>query len=139
MELKEILQQYVDSSYEELVQEVAYSGAKLIARLKELGVTDENALTAVYGYIVTAISADGKVTEKEFQFLQEALNYTREELNAVIELGSDPEFIEAMDSLFDYHDKEVCVQTINIVCCLVAIDETINRDEIAFIEKLLAY
>ena len=139
MELKEVLQQYVDASYEELVKEVAYSGAKLIARLKELGLSDKNALTAVYGYIVTAVSADGKVTEKEFQFLQEALNYTREELNEVIELGSDPEFIEVMDRLFDSHDKEVCVQTLNIVCCLVAIDETINRDEIAFIEKLLAY
>ena len=140
MELREYLQDLVNESYENLVACACDALVNLLDRLNQLGFNEEeNSSFVVLLYIASSIASDGKITELEKKFLKDVIKISDEQIDILFNLGSDPELVQTLDNIFDLHDNEVCVNVLMIVSCLVAIDETINRDEIAFIEKLLEY
>lgn len=139
MPLKELLQEFVDKSYEELVDLASYSLVALCNEIEELSPEHaEISSMVVAGYLAASVAADGKITPLENKFLCEVLGMDNELADFLLALGKNPQQVELLDQLFDSASVEFKKIALAFCLSLIAIDETINRDEVAFIEKLLA-
>ena len=138
MALRELLQEFVDKSYEELVNLATFTLVELCNEIERLSPEHaEISSMVVSSYLASSVAADGKITELETKFLNEILKMDSEMTDFLLELGKDPKQIELLDQLFDSAPDDFKKLALVFCLSLIAIDETINRDEVAFIEKLL--
>lgn len=138
--LQEIYRNYVNLSYGELLTIARGEFDKLSSYFHEgFRGNTETACQALLLFVSTVIGADGKLTALESRFLNDLIgqedNY-EDTFNVVSALSSE-ETRELADNLIDALSFEAKAAALTVALCFCAVDETISRDEIAYLERLM--
>lgn len=136
--LQELLKDYVNKPYEELLDLARNSVYDISDRLSKDGDTEIPAQVC-FCLTMACIGADGQLSELERRFYKDLLgvNTTYESLSRNA-LESNAELATLADRMFDASGVELKASILSFCLCFLAVDETITRDEIAFINRLLA-
>ncbi len=132
---RELLQQYVNTDYSVLVNMARDSYAKVEPLLKALD-KDNNGSLLLVAILNAGIGADGQLTVKEKAFLGDAFGLQPATVDNMIKLFTGKEF-DLINVLHDKLDGDARFNIFNIVAILAACDETISRDEINFLRKVM--
>lgn len=135
----EMLQKYVNRSYDELLQIANLSMKDLVPALNKK--FNDNDVTAKFLTILTCacLDTDGEISNLEISFLNDLLgsNYTREGMYDIIKGLGDEKGREIVDQIADLLDADGKASLISLCLCFLSVDETITRKEIAYISKLI--
>ena len=137
MALKELLQEFVNKSYEELVEIAEGALTSLYVELEKIADSVQIVPHVIIGYLAASVAADGKLTNKEMQFLKDVLGVDNEKANVILSLGKDPQQVASLDLLFDMGSKEFREIALLFCLSLISIDKEVNRRERDFIERLV--
>ena len=140
MTLNEILQNFVNEPYENLVKMAQESIVNLRPVLNDLAKEEKGGSKILVALMATSLAVDGKLSDLEYQFVCDVLanDFSREEVKGLVVAHYSDEMVEAIDGLVDACSTELKSSLIVFCCCFLAVDETINRDEVAFVQKLCA-
>lgn len=137
---REILQRYVNYSYDELLNIGKSNLAALVRSVsKYLEGDQEKTVIAVLMVCNICIGADGNISSKEVRFFNDLLGtkYSSSELSAMVKDFNTREVVEMVDDMADSMTSEEKAALLTVCTCFAAVDETINRDEIALLQKLI--
>ena len=136
MELKQILQDFVNEPYEKLV-DMAIAAFADIKNTFEKVAPGVDASQLMVSLFATSLAVDGKLTELECKFVSDIFNgVTYNEIKELVEAHHSAEMVQFVDEFVDGFPVEIKSKLLTLCCCFLAVDETISRDEIAFIYKL---
>ncbi len=136
MELKKLLQDFVNEPYENLLG-MARSAFAELKPVFDQATPDGNGSSLLIGLFATSLAVDGKLTELEYKFVNDLFgNFSYEDVKSLVEMHYKAEIIDLMNGLVDSCGVELKSKLLTLCCCFLAVDETISRDEIAFIVKL---
>ncbi len=137
----DLLQDYVNKSYDELVSLAKASAAAFSDDLQSIFPDGTDSAQALMVVVSSCIGVDGKFSTLEYKFLCDILGigdkFNYEELKGVIQDHYGPESIALTDSLADVLSNEKKAALICFCLCFLAVDETIDRNEVAFVVKLV--
>lgn len=136
MELKELLVEYVNKSYEELLEMAKYAIGKTYELLADMD--QENVTRMLIFFLAASLGSDGQLTALERKFVAELLNADPNGLDQLMEGGRSPEVLELVDNLFDSAPQELKPVLLMYVTAFVCVDESVNRGEFEFVQRLLA-
>ena len=138
-DLNQILQDMVNEDYNSLVGMAQQAICDLLPIFNEI---DENGdgKSAIVALFATALAVDGKLSDLEYKFVCDVLggDFTYDEVKALVQGHYSDDMIAAVDGLVDSCPKELKSKLLVLCCTFLAVDETINRDEVAFVVKLIA-
>lgn len=135
--LQELLQDYVNKPYEELLTLAKTSYIQIVARLNQT--EGAEVATAAGIVLVTAcLGVDGVLSDLEYRFFCDLFGATasRADLNAEL-MRDRAETQELADGLFDSCDTDLKSAMLEFCLCFLAVDQAITRDEVAFVVRLL--
>ena len=130
-----LMQDMVNKDFDELVAIAQNSLVEVLPVCKEID-PDNNGMVMLVAIILSAVAADGKLTVKEKEFLKAALGLSDEAVDNMVKLYNGKE-AELVDKFADSISTEIGAHTAIIVSAVAACDETINRDENAFIQRII--
>lgn len=133
------LQEFVNKSYNELL-EIANQAFCLIVEAYDKINPDGEVSDFFLPFIATTIAADGQLTSLELTFLNDVLegNLAYEEAKSFAQAYYNPEIFEVVDQMIDACGKDLKHALVIFCVCFAAVDETITREETAYLAKLLA-
>ena len=136
--LNEILQKYVDASYEELLALATESFDKLMPVFNEVA-DDGNGAKFIVPVMCASIAADNRFSTLEYKFIKDLLNsdLTYDDFMTSVRLYSGEEGQELVDKLFDACGTDMKTELLSFCLCFMAVDETITKEETAFVKRLL--
>ena len=132
---EEMLQHYVNLDYEDLLATAQKAIVELLPSCKAVD-KDNNGFMMLTSIMLTAIGADGVLTNLERTFLKDALNVDDDTVSKFIKLY-DSRMVELVDQFADKISKDIKVNVLTLVLCITSVDEKISREETALIRKLL--
>jgi hypothetical protein len=137
-----LLQEYVNMSYEELVSMANRNLHDLFPALEKFfeDYPGEDPTTNIVVMILAnCLGADNKLTTLECRFVNEILeaNHSYETLRSMIIAHCNADAEEILDNLVDALDSKATSTLLSFCLCLLAVDETISRDEVAFFTRLM--
>lgn len=133
--LNQLLQNYVNMSYDELLDMAKYSLSQFTNTLSRTG----NAAKICAVITAACLGVDGKLTSLESKFLNDILDSNdsyETNLNFVRSLSGD-EACRLVDELVDALSADEKAAVVSFCLCFLAVDETITRDEVAFVYRLI--
>ena len=137
----ELMQRFVNESYDGLLTLANSAFADLSEHLKKFfhNAPDYPAQSILL-LTATCLGADGKLTALEHRFVNDLLdaNHSYDSLSSTVSQLYSAESIETVDKLTDSLDASARASLLTLALCLLAVDETITRDEAAFVAKLIA-
>ena len=135
----DLLQDYVNKPYEELL-EIANDALAVIVEALTQVAPEENTAEFILPFIATTLASDGRYSEMEHNFLNDVLqgDLTYEEAKNCMQAHYNPEVFEFVDQLIDSCGQDLKSALILFCLCFAAVDETITRDESAYLVKLLS-
>ena len=135
----EILKKYVNAPYSTLLS-IANESLSIVMPVFNGVAKDGNGAGLVLPFICTAIASDGKFSELEYRFIKDVtgVNKSYNEFKQIIQEYYTDEWIEAVDNLIDKCPDEMKIHLVSFCLTFVAVDETITREENAYIAKLLS-
>lgn len=136
--LNQLLQRYVNMSYDELLDLAKYSLSQFIGTVIN-GTGTESASKLLAVITAACLGADGKLSALENKFFNDLLDTDdsyAENLEFVRNLGND-EARELVDGLVDSLSDDEKAAAVSFCLCFLAVDETITRDEVAFVDRLI--
>ena len=136
--LNQLMQKYVNMSYEELLGLAKFSLSQFIGTLvDEAGAQTASKIIAVM--TAACLGADGKLSALENKFFNDLLDCDDSYADnlAFVQSMGDDEARELVDGLVDRLSDEEKAAAVSFCLCFLAIDETITRDEVAFIDRLI--
>lgn len=136
MELKDLLVEYVNKSYEELLEMAKYAIGKTYELLADMD--QENVTRMLIFFLAASLGSDGQLTALERKFVAELLNADPNGLDQLMEGGRSPEVVQLVDNLFDSAPQELKPVLLMYVTAFVCVDESVNRGEFEFVQRLLA-
>jgi hypothetical protein len=136
--LNQLLQKYVNMDYDELLGLAKFSLSQFIGTIVDsTGATGASKIVAVM--TAACLGADGKLTALENKFFNDLLDCDdsyADNLDFVQNLGTD-EARQLVDGMVDRMSSEEKAAAVSFCLCFLAVDETITRDEVAFIDRLI--
>ena len=136
--LNQLMQKYVNMSYEELLDLAKFSLSQFIdSVIDSAGANGASKIIAVM--TAACLGADGKLTTLENKFFNDLLDCDdsyADNLDFVQSLGTD-EARRLVDGMVDRMSSEEKAAAVSFCLCFLAVDETITRDEVAFIDRLI--
>ncbi len=137
-DLNQILQSMVNEDYDTLVGMAKSAIAELNPIFSEVA-EDGNGASAIVALFATSLAVDGKLTELEYKFVCDVLDgeFTYEQVKELVEMHYSEEMIELVNGLADSCPKDLKSKLVVLCCTFLAVDESISRDEVAFVVKLL--
>lgn len=135
MSVNDTLQNLVNKDYNELLGFAEIAIGKIYPACQAID-EENNGVLMMTSIILSAIAADGKLTELEKKFIQELLNLSNEQMERYT-ASYDSEMAELTDKFADALTPELKAAVVMLVSTVAACDETISREETAFIQKLL--
>lgn len=146
-EFKKLCDAYEELSTVEKGLLLAEKSVKVMATLHELSIPGIDPTTALAGFIVGSVAADGKVNEREylliypslvkafgddfdFQSVKESFRKDSEGRKMLIEYNSE------MLSLLDMLDDEIKEDVVTLCLCVTAIDGKVSPKEKKYIKRL---
>ena len=135
----ELLQDFVNKSYEELVS-IANSALEIIVDGFSKIQTDSKPADFIVPFIATTLASDGKYTQLEHDFLNSVLetNISYDDSKNFVQSYYNEEIFDLVDQMIDACGQDLKNALVIFCLCFTAVDETITREESAFIAKLLA-
>ena len=137
--LNELLQDYVNKSYDELLAFARLSLNDLVDDFKQIFDGPDGAAQACMVIVSACLGADGKVSALEHKFLNDLLGSNNDlaDTQAMVDaLGTD-EARELTDRLADSLSTDKKTKLLLFCLSFMAVDETISRDEVSFVLKLI--
>ncbi len=136
MDFNELLQGFVNKERDELVYIAKRAIGELLPTCKKVDPEHEGyyMMTSI---VLTAIGADGTLTQKEREFLREVLEQDDETISQFIKIYNKGMF-DLVDNFADKLGADIKAHVLMLVLSVVSCDETISREETAFVKKLLA-
>lgn len=137
--LNELLQDYVNKPYEELLAFAKISMSKLVDEMKSVFGEDESIANAYMVITSACLGVDGRLTALEYRFLKDLLesDMDYETMKNGVETYCGQEAMDLTDRLADSLSSDGKSALIMYCLSFLAVDETISRDEVAFIRKLI--
>ena len=136
--LSQLLQRYVNMSYEELLDMAKFSLSQFLdVLLENSGADGASKVCAVM--TAACLGADGKLSALEHKFFNDLLDCDDsydDNLAFVQSLGTE-EARELVDGMVDAMSSDHKAAAVSFCLCFLAVDETITRDEVAFIDRLI--
>lgn len=134
----QLLKDYVNTSYNDLLRIAENSMLKIMPAFNSIA-KDGNGASLILPFICTALASDGKFTELEYKFVKQLINsnLSYDQFKNVVQQYYSAEWLEAIDKLYDALPTNLKGDLLSFCLCFVAVDETITREENAFIAKLL--
>ena len=131
---RELLQKYVDTEYNVLIGLARQSLDTLEPFFQKRH--GEKATIVIIAILNAGIGADGQLTAKEKQFLEDAFGIKPETVELMIDAYNGKEE-DLVNAIHDNVEDDIKYHLFNLVAILAACDNTISRDEIAFLKKVL--
>ena len=137
--LDEILQDYVNLPYSDLLAIANKSLGDLVNALGNNDADDEMKAKVLMTLTAACLDVDGKVSRLEHKFICDILEQENDydELCDLVASLGDSEGRDLIDELLDTC-PDMKSPALAFCLCLLSIDETITREEVAFIKKLIA-
>jgi uncharacterized tellurite resistance protein B-like protein len=138
----EILQKYVDMSYGELLSIARSSLEHLIPALTRFfdGYPGGDPSTEICVILLFhCLGADGTLTQKECRFANDLLgaDYSCDALMSRVQRYRTEDSERALHTLIDELDPAAAADFVAVGLCILAVDETINREEAALFRRLM--
>ena len=135
----DFLQEFVDKSYNELL-EIANHAFCLIVEAYDKINPDGEVSDFFLPFIATTIAADGQFSKLEHDFLNDVLesDLAYDEAKSFAQSYYNPEIFEVVDQMIDACGEDLKHALIIFCVCFAAVDETVTREESAYLVKLLA-
>ena len=138
MTLNQILQDFVNEPYENLVSMAKSAIGELTPIFNEIA-KDGNGAKFVVPFFATSLAVDGRLSELEYKFVCDIFgDMSYNDVKALVESHYSDDMIALIDGLADSCPVELKSKLVTLCCCFLAVDETISRDEVAFVKRLLA-
>lgn len=138
----ELLQDYVNKSYDEILSLAQMSISSLSDEMNAVLGDSETVGKAYLVVTAACLGVDGRLTTLEYTFLKDLLGLGADtDYNDVKSMVESFDLNEAMsftDNLADSLSTEGKSALLIFCIAFFAVDETISRDEVAFINKLMA-
>ena len=136
MELKQILQDFVNEPYENLLGMAQHSFSEL-KPIFDKASPDGQGSKLLIGLMATSLAIDGHLTELEYKFVKDIFgDFSFEEIKQLVQMHYSAEMLKLMDDLVDSFPGDLKARLLTFCCCFLAVDGTISRDEVAFVHKL---
>ena len=137
--LNKLLQGYVDKSYDELLEIARRCFGDLSVDLESLFEDESVSAMGIMLIIATCLGSDGKLTSLECNFLRDLLECDHDEksIMAMVASFNNAKSYEMVDQLADSLPDSKKASLVSFCLCFLAVDETITRDEVAFVIKLM--
>lgn len=132
----ETLQQLVNEDYDSLLNIARGTLNDLMPTFKELDPDNEGAAVVFYT-ISSAVASDGKLTALERKFICDLLGVSSDSVSTMLN-AHDAKMDELVDSMVDNFPQDESASLLLLVATVAACDETISREENAFLKRLLA-
>lgn len=132
----ELMQDFVNTDYSKLVAMAGQAMANLIPVCKQVD-PDNDGFMMLSSIVLAAVGADGKLSGMEKQFLCDVMGLDGATVDKYIGMYN-ANMPELVDRFVDTLGGDIKNNAVMLVCCIAACDETISREETAFIRKLLA-
>ncbi len=136
MDFNQMLQDFVNKERDELVYIAKRAMGELLPHCKKVD-PDNDGFFMLTAIILTAIGADGTLTVKEREFLREVLEQDDETISRFIKIY-DKAMFETVDKFADALGSDVKAHVLMLVMSVASSDETICKEETAFIKRILA-
>lgn len=135
----DFLQEFVNKSYNELL-EIANQAFCLIMEAYDKINPDGEVADFFLPFIATTIASDGQLTKLEHTFLNDVIegDLGYDEAKSFAQAYYDPEIFEVVDQMIDACGEDLKYSLVIFCVCFAAVDETITREETAYLAKLLA-
>lgn len=140
MDFNQLMQEIVNEPYENLVRMARQAITELCPYFEDIADGDaEKGTSVVVGYIAASLAADCKLTQKEYEFVCDVLqtDYTYDDVKDLAQRGLDDAMVAALDELIDDLPNEMKSKVLLLCCTFMAADETISRDEVQLVYKLM--
>lgn len=136
MDYNTLMQEFVNKDYSELLSLAKEAMVRVMPVCKAVD-EEHNGMAALTAILLSAVAADGKLSGLEAKFLSELTGLDADGIDKLTDLYTG-KMDELTDVLADNCPNEMKANILILITCLAACDETINRDENAFIRKILA-
>lgn len=136
MELKDLLVEYVNKPYEELLEMAKYSIGKTYELLADM--EQEKVGNMLIFFLAATLGADGQLTSLERKFVVDLLGVEAGSVDQVMQAGRNPEVQQLVDNLFDSAPQDLKPVLLMFVVAFICVDESVNRGEYEYVQKLLA-
>lgn len=135
---EQLMQNYVNAPYSVLLSVATESLDKVMPFFSQVA-EDGNGANVLLPFICTALAVDGKFSELEYKFVSDVtgINSTYEEFKQFVQGFYTIQWIEANDRIIDSCPEEIKHSLLAFCLAFLAVDETITREENAFIYKLI--
>ena len=136
--LSEIMQDYVNLPYSDLLAIANRSLGDLVEALEKNVEREDLRTHAVILLMSACIGVDGRFSELEYKFVCDILGKQHDynSLKSMIAEIGDSEGRDVIDGLLDAF-SDIKKPALAFCLCFLAVDETITREEVAFLNKLL--
>ena len=137
----DLLQNYVNKSYDELLSLARASVAHFSDDIQSIFPDEDDSARVLMIIIASCIGVDGTFSTLEYKFICDLLGsdagFSYDEVLEIIKSHYGAESIELTDQLADVLNDEKKAALISFCLCFLAVDETIERNEVAFVIKLM--
>lgn len=136
MKINEILQDFVNKDYNELLSIAKRASADILPYCEKWDKTDEGAFLLL-NILIASVNADGKISDLECKFIAELTGSTQETVRAVgVEIL--PELAENFVDLFvdslELKEKSIAF---TLIAAILACDKRIIVEENRFIRRIV--
>lgn len=138
MTFNEIMQGFVNMSYEDLVTKATKDLGILMPFFAQYD-EEHNGAAFVFPFMCVCLAVDGQFTDKEAQFYSDIMGQEipYDQAKEVVQMHYSDDMNDLADRLVDSSDDEVKAVLLDLACCILAVDETIDSEELTFIKKLI--
>ncbi len=137
MSFKDAIQEYVNLDYEELLCLAKDSLANLIPVFSEIA-DDGDGAGYIVPFICASVAVDGKLSRLESRFVSDFVDgqFSEDEVFDMVQEHYNAATFDFVDEIFDNCPVELQTDLMCLCLCICAVDETVNRDETAFLNRL---
>lgn len=139
MTYEKLMQEYVNAPYENLLS-VALAAINDVMPVFDQVADDGNGANIVLPFICVTLASDGKFTELEYRFIKDVTGLDKDynEFKEVVQHFYTEEWMAAANNLIDQCNSEIKNRILTFCLAFAAVDETISREENAFIAVLMS-
>ena len=133
----ELMQNYVNLPYSQLLSIARNSLLKITPVFNKIA-DDGNGAKYVLPIICCSLAVDGKFTKLEYKFITDLIgDVDYDTVLAVVQQNYSENAQQYADNVLDACGDDLKLELLTLCLCLTAVDETISREEAAFIKRLI--
>ena len=136
MDFGALMQEFVNKDYDELLALAKQAVTRVLPVCKTVD-EQNNGIGALTAIQLSAVAADGKLTRLEAQFLGDITDLDAAGVDKLTDMYTG-KMVELTDLLADKFSQETKADIMVLVTCLAACDQTISREETAFLRQIMA-